>query len=270
MNGHPKFEEDFDLYALGALDGEERTALEGHLAGCAECRAKVEDARSRMAMLALSAPEVLPPEGVRERILDRFRARRAPESSARPIVTDKVVTIRPSVWAPLWAAAAVVLLAAAAWFAVEYHRLSIQLAELRATRQQLEESEQQLQAQTARAQAALDILTSPETVKVELTPAAVRPVPHGKAFYNPSRGLLFYAANLPALPPDRTYELWLIPSEGAPIEAGLFNADVRGNGQVILPSLPQGLTAKAFAVTIEPAGGVPAPTGPKVLIGPVS
>ncbi len=123
---------------------------------------------------------------------------------------------------------------------------------------------------TARAQAALNVLTAPETIQVDLSPAAARPVPHGKAFYSPAGGLLFYTTNLQPLPASRTYELWLIPTEGSPVDAGVFNTDSRGNGQVILPPLPPGLTAKAFAVTIEPAGGVPAPTGPKVLIGLVS
>ena len=106
--------------------------------------------------------------------------------------------------------------------------------------------------------------------KLELSPADAHPVPHGKAFYNPARGLLFYTANLNSLPSDQTYELWLIPTEGMPAELGIFNTDAQGNGQVLLPSLPQGLTAKEFTVTVEPAGGVPAPTGATVLAGPVS
>ena len=274
MSGHPQFEEDFELYVLGlleggTLEGEELSAFESHLLGCDECRAKVEDARARMALLGLSAPQVAPPVPVRERILQQFRAERS-RASGGPPPRDKVVNIRRSSWAPLWAAAAVVLLAAAAWFAVENHRLGNELTQLEATHQQLLESERQLEAETSRAEAALEILTAPETVKVELTPAAARPVPHGKALYNSRRGLLFYAANLQNLPPDRTYELWLIPTEGDPIDAGIFNPDVHGNGEVILPQLPQGIVAKAFAVTIERAGGVSAPTGPKVLIGPVS
>jgi anti-sigma-K factor RskA len=274
MSEHPQFE-DLDLYALGlleggVLEGDEMSALESHLAGCAECRANVEEARARMAMLALSAPQAEPPEGARERMLERFRAERPGAASPKLPARDKVVTIRRSAWAPLWAAAAVVLLAAAAWFAVENHRLGVQLAQLEATHQQLQESEQQLQAQNARAEAALDILTAPDTVKVELTPAAARPVPHGKALYNPARGLLFYAANLQPIPRDRTYELWLIPSQGAPIAAGLFSPDRRGNGEVILPALPAGVTAKAFAVTVEAAGGVSAPTTTPILIGSVS
>lgn len=95
-------------------------------------------------------------------------------------------------------------------------------------------------------------------------------MPQGKAFYHPRQGLVFYAANLPALPSGRTYQLWLVPAEGNPISAGVFPVDVRGNGAVLLPPLPTGVTAKAFAVTVEPVGGVPQPTGPKVLIGIVS
>ena len=34
--------------------------------------------------------------------------------------------------------------------------------------------------------------------------------------------------------------------------------------------VPPGMVAKAFAVTLEPQGGMPQPTGPKVLVGVVS
>jgi hypothetical protein len=154
--------------------------------------------------------------------------------------------------------------------AINNRLLSKRLAELELTHEQLEASSREMKVATARAQAALNLLTAPETIQVDLSPASAPPAPHGKAIYNPAGGLLFYTANLRSLPVGRTYELWLIPTEGSPVDAGVFNPDSRGNAQVILPSLPRGLTAKAFAVTIEPAGGVPAPTGPKVLIGVVS
>jgi hypothetical protein len=149
-------------------------------------------------------------------------------------------------------------------------RLSKRLAELELTYQQLATSNLELKTMAARAQAVLDVLTGPQTVQVELSPSTAHPVPHGKAFYNRDKGLLFYTARLHSLPSDHTYELWLIPTVGNPVDIGIFNTDTRGNGQVILTFLPQGLTAKAFAVTVEPAGGVPAPSGPMVLVGPVS
>jgi len=36
-----------------------------------------------------------------------------------------------------------------------------------------------------------------------------------------------------------------------------------------IPSLPQGKSFDKFAVTLEPAGGVPKPTGPMHLLGTV-
>jgi anti-sigma-K factor RskA len=82
--------------------------------------------------------------------------------------------------------------------------------------------------------------------------------------------LLFYATNLPALPPGRTYQLWMVPTEGGPVSAGIFQADTKGDGEVLLPPLPKGIWPKAFAVTEERAGGAPWPTGAKVLVGAVS
>ena len=135
---------------------------------------------------------------------------------------------------------------------------------------ELELVRNQREAEARRARALLDLLTSSDTVKVALVAAGAPSVPQGKAFYHPSKGLVFYAANLPALPPNQTYQLWLIPAQGNPISAGVFDSDDKGNGSVVLPLLPSDLVAKAFAVTIEPLGGLPQPTGKKVLIGLVS
>jgi anti-sigma-K factor RskA len=269
MNAHPQYAEDFELYELGALDGDDKAEFEAHLAGCPECRAKVAAARSRLAQLFLAAPDSEPPPAVRARILEDFRAHGPhPREAALP------AHARHGFWAPVWAWAwagiCLALLVMVVWQARDNIRLSKRLAELELAHEQLKASSLDLKAAAARAEAVLEVLTSPQTVQVDLSPAAARPVPHGKAFYNRARGLLLYTANLHALPSGRTYELWLIPTEGKPVDVGLFNTDSQGNGQVILPSLPQGLTAKAFAVSIEPAGGVPAPTGPIVLVGPVS
>jgi len=269
MNAHPQYDEDFELYELRVLDGSDKAEFATHLAGCAECRAKLESARSRLVLLALAAPDSEPPPAARERILARFRERGPRRREEAPAFRARG-GFRTRVWAWSWAAACLVFLVAAVWLARENARLSKRLAELELTQKQLEAASQDLKTAAARAQAVLDVLTGPQTVQVELSPSATHPVPHGKAFYNRSKGLLFYTTNLNSLPSDRTYELWLIPTEGKPVDVGIFNTDTRGNGQVILPSLSPGLTAKAFAVTIEAAGGVPAPTGPMVLVGPVS
>ncbi|MCL6640158.1 MAG: anti-sigma factor, partial [Candidatus Rokubacteria bacterium] len=67
--------------------------------------------------------------------------------------------------------------------------------------------------------------------------------------------------NLPPPGPGRTYELWTLRG-GAPRPAGTFEVGPSGEATVrVAPAGP----VDAFAVTVEPAGGVPAPTGPVVL-----
>src|SRR5205823_5560295 len=54
--------------------------------------------------------------------------------------------------------------------------------------------------------------------------------PQGRAIYvRSSSTLVFLASNMPAIPPQKTYELWLIPTSGAPIPAGLFTPDAHGS-----------------------------------------
>jgi anti-sigma-K factor RskA len=67
---------------------------------------------------------------------------------------------------------------------------------------------------------------------------------------------------------NKTYELWLIPANGqAPIPAGLFQPDANGTASVVFPSLPVGIDAKAFGVTVEDAQGAATPTLPIVMSG---
>ena len=253
MNGHPQFDEDFDLLALGTLEGEERQALESHLGTCPECARKAEEARGRLALLALAADTEIPSAKTRAHLLRRVRGE-APQLSGTP---------RANWLIPTLAVGAMVLAVISGYLNVENRKLRRMLIEDRSAADVLRES-------AARNQAIVDLLMAPDTAKVTLVSAATRPAPVGRVFYHPQRGLLFYAANLPALPADRTYQLWLVPIAGKPISAGTFAVDARGNGQVLLPALPAGVAAAAFAVTVEPVGGVPQPTGPKVLVGTTS
>jgi anti-sigma-K factor RskA len=76
------------------------------------------------------------------------------------------------------------------------------------------------------------------------------------------------ATNLKPLPEGKTYELWVIPANGKPpVPAGLFRPDSTGAATLVLPSLPTGIQAKAFGVTIEKASGSDAPTSPIILSG---
>ncbi len=82
MNAHEQFADDLALYALGALQGEERATLEAHLKSCPECRAELERLRGDAALLAFSTSGPRPPARSRARLLSRDRSR---SSCSRPL-----------------------------------------------------------------------------------------------------------------------------------------------------------------------------------------
>jgi anti-sigma-K factor RskA len=94
----------------------------------------------------------------------------------------------------------------------------------------------------------------------------VAPKASARAFWSRSRGMVFNASNLPSLPAGKTYQLWVVTSQ-APISAGLLTPDAQGSVSGVFATPPDIPQPVAMAVTIEPEGGVPSPTGEKFLIG---
>ena len=86
------------------------------------------------------------------------------------------------------------------------------------------------------------------------------------AFWSRAQGLVFTAARLPDLPQGRTYQLWVLTA-GAPVSAGLFRPDASGGSSAVFDTPVALPTPAGLAVSIEPEGGVPAPTGDIVLVG---
>lgn len=258
MAGHEQFADDLALYALNALEGEDRRRTEEHLASCAECRLELEQLRGDGALLALSTAGPRPPLRARKRLMDAISAESptALAGSAREMGHP-----RHSWWAWLgWAATvAVLVLAAALW--KENRGLRDEAAVLRRV-----SSQQASQLDELRRVAAPII--EPEAQRVTLVAVKTPPQPQGKAFYLRTRSsLVFVANNMPALPPQKAYELWLIPVQGAPIPAGVFKPDAHGSATVVNPPLPAGAEAKAFAITVENESGALTPTMPIVMMG---
>jgi len=252
MSAHEQFADDLALLAVGALQGDERVALEKHLEGCAACRRELEQLRGDTALLALSAAGPAPPSRSRERLLKAIA--REPAASKAGKRQRWGWTLMP------WVAAAVFALATVFFFR-QSDRLAQRVAELQS------ESTQQ-QAQLERAREVVSTLTSTNAMRVTLVAAQTPPQPQGKAIYVRDRSsLVFIANNMPALPPQKAYELWLIPTSGAPVPAGTFKPDAHGSATVIEPPLPAGVEAKAFAITIEPEQGSATPTMPIVMSG---
>ena len=254
--------EDLDLYALQVLDPQECVPIETHLRECGECRAALARSRGDLAFVNMSVSESTLPSGARERFVERIAGTAGSSKPQAANIEQPPVRWRHSlaVWIP-WAAVAALLILVAG-LVTRVQNLT------REVNRQAEITRTQAEA-NARAQRVLDLLTASDAQHVLLTSAKAHPIPSARAVYLASHGeLILQAANLAPVEEGKTYELWIIPANGkAPVPAGVFRPDPSGNASVVLPQLPAGVEAKAFGITVEPAGGSNTPTLPIVLSG---
>jgi anti-sigma-K factor RskA len=260
MSHDARLEQAADIYALGALGGPELVEFEAHLAsGCPTCAERLRENREALTLVPRSLALVAPPAAVRAKVLERIAAERPLAAAPVPFRPER--RRGRTLWWAGWAG-----LAAAATLLVVVN------SQLRTTREELRALEGRLatlQAELAEREETLRFLSDPNVRYVSL--GGVKPTPEASAWllWNPSsrKGLLL-ARGLPPAPTGRAYELWAIAG-AEPVPAGVFTVDAGGRGLLRLPPLPAGPTFDAFAVTLEPAGGVPKPTGSMHLAGKV-
>lgn len=240
---HEEIQELAGLNAIGAASADEVEKLRQHLATCADCRKAADEMNEAAAMIALSVDPVAPPPHVRDAVL---RSVRKPAASR-------------SVW---WAAAAAILLVVAGW-----NMLRVQGERERERR--LQEQIAKLQADRDQLSATISALTSGTTRTIALAGQSVAPSASARVFLDaPHRRAFVFFQGLPANPQDKSYQLWVIRADQvAPMSAGVFGVDASGSASLVVQNLPIETNIKALAVTLEPKGGVAAPTGQKYLVG---
>lgn len=124
-----------------------------------------------------------------------------------------------------------------------------------------------LRGELAQREETLRFLSDPQVRSVSLAGLPASPGAGGWLLWNPlTREGLLLARGLPAAPAGLAYELWALAGE-EPVPAGVFTVDQAGRAQFRLPALPESRAFDKFAVTLEPAGGGPTPTGPMHLLG---
>jgi hypothetical protein len=258
-------QEDLTLYAMQTLSEKESAAIRTHLATCALCRDELAELSGDLALVALSVEQHPVPEGARQRFLDRVAASSpAATTTVQPGPWMREQQARsPFAWLP-WAAVAALVITVVS--------LSVRIHSLHEQMREQSSAMEQLLSKTSHAQQVLEVLTAPSAQRAILTAGKAPIAPTGRAVYLADRGaLVFQANNLEPLPQNKTYELWVVPANGpAPIPAGLFRPDATGTADVVLPPLPRGVPAKAFAITIENAEGSATPTAPIILSGAAS
>jgi anti-sigma-K factor RskA len=230
-------------YALDALDAEERVEFEQHLDECESCRQEVAELSATSARLGAAAWSPAP-AGLRARVLAEVAGTRQ-----QPPLVDQSASARRRAdlaWfrQPLGVAASILLV------------LTLGLAAFATAQSRRADQAEQLATRIAA------VATDPGAVK------ATRPLPSGgQGTLVSARGqAIFRASGLPALPGDRTYQLWVIDASGGARSAGVLGRAVGGDVQQFVPHVA---AAETIGLTVEPSGGSEAPTSDPLLTVPV-
>ncbi|MEW6298337.1 MAG: anti-sigma factor [Thermodesulfobacteriota bacterium] len=115
----------------------------------------------------------------------------------------------------------------------------------------------------------IEVLTAPGLQVGYLRQAKRGIEAQGHVLWNERRkAWLFYTFGLPPPPPGKEYQVWFMTEREGPVSAGLFVPDQTGTGS-LLTTPPSKLFGRitAAAVTLEPAGGLPKPSGEMYLRG---
>jgi anti-sigma-K factor RskA len=274
-------------YVCGDLSAEERALIERRTVEDPELGRELRRWEELAGRLAADATVPLEPSAeARRAILERVAreagaaARPAPapapdlareRAAGAPAVERREESRRPAfaAWALAASIAALLLASAALWRQAAGR---VELDSLRAERDRLEQRVATLQAELDGAsrrleQLAADVraVTFPGRQPIVLAGLEAAPQASGATFYHPAaREAIFHAYGLPGLEANRIYQLWYILDSG-PVSAGIFGVDQRGEATLAVAGLPAPDRIAAWAVTIEPAGGVERPTGPMVV-----
>ena len=110
------------------------------------------------------------------------------------------------------------------------------------------------------------LLRRPDAKVVSLAASDMAKGASGVLIYNPvTQKIWLYSANLPECPRGTAYQLWAIDQR--PVSAGTFHVDTGEMAHLLVKRLPEFEKVRKFAITLEPAGGRPQPTGPIYLAG---
>jgi anti-sigma-K factor RskA len=130
-------------------------------------------------------------------------------------------------------------------------------------RKELAQGEQELSSlrkTVAQRDEMLVVLRSPNAKVISLMGSEKARSAGGLLLIDPaSRRALLYAFNLPPLPRGKSYQLWAIQDK--PVSAGTFTLDAGNKTRLVIKPTPDWTSVSRFAVSIEPEGGRPQPTG---------
>jgi len=238
-----QIEELLAAYALDALEVEEKLQVETHLESCATCQRAFKDYLAVSEGLMASLPPKEPPPRIRAQLL----AQTAPKLS------------NPG-WFERWRAWLPQVVAFSALAAVLIFVI-FNLSLYRLTNQMLQ-TQEEMARQNQAYQTTFALLTYPESQIVVIDDGEV----YGTLVYDPHGQIaVLNVWGLENLPNGQDYQIWLIEPDQTRISGGVFqSSDQSAYVSFVIESPTSFESFVGLGVTIEPTGGIPGPTGPRI------
>ena len=299
---HEEAFEELAAVALDAVSADVAQAVREHAAACPECGPALFAMEETVAQLGQLVPQRAMNAGhgagIRSRLIMRARTERESHSAVVPGPPDlsrgvasltglghkltpgtqravdaevkKVLPRQPS-RPSYFSGARLLAMAASIAFvltALQLARVTADRNAMRAERISRVDTIPKRDTVTPRASEKEALVAAMAGPDVKMVPLATKTAtPMGHMFWNrASNDWTMVVYTMPPPKPGMTYQVWLV-TDKAKISAGTFQPDSSGHAFMQANyALPRN-ALKAVAVTEEPAGGMPAPTGPIVVSG---
>jgi hypothetical protein len=244
-------------YVLGDLSTLETSEFEAALATNPDLQAEVTALQVAFNNIPQGLTQVPPPPTLKAKIVESFVAAESPNPAVSlppsPISAKIAVTSKGFDWSRILAGIGLLI---GGLFAFDNFRL----------RQELQFAQQVNRQELA------SVLSQPKSRLLALSTQQDKIV--GNVLFTPGnwQQVIVSAQNLPPLPVDRVYRMWLELANGQVIPCGEFKTDDRGSVFIKLNAQqnpPTGVKAKGVFVTIDRSDAPLEPTGEKVIQGTI-
>jgi len=266
---HDKAFAALDAVALDAIDPVERARVMAHVEQCARCRRELAELRETTALLAFASPTAA--TDTRERIHERLMSRAATDASRG----EQVVSLdaRRAISSLAWRRAEWIAIAASVLLVVsvgllasvirDRENVKTALTSQIASSEHVRTSSDSLRTMIMHRDSVIAELTGKNVAMMTLTSSGSH-APFAHMFWDHARNTwVMVTHDMPDLKPGRTYQLWLV-TPNAKISAGTF-ATKNGEAMIRATYALDPRQLMALAVTEEPIGGMPQPTGPMII-----
>lgn len=258
-------------YALGVLEGRDKSNVEKHVWACSACREELEGDQRVVARLPSLVAPAMPPAALKARLMARAGASPIQGTlPGKPSAAERTCPA-PGRGMPFQAHAlpalvlsiSLVALLVIAWGTFETIRVN-----------KLSRQNEELASALRRQWSAINLAADPGIVTISFRGSEASPSTRGNLLFGKeNQDAMILVADLEPPASDEVYQLWLIDPDGTTrYPVGIFRTAADGSGVwTFQPPATMAPYAQdlVFGVTLEPYGGSIVPSSPVLFTVPI-